>query len=379
MVTSQYDYAIVYRNLEGGELGQQRVNPDWGPLRAGLELKAARCGHPELLRSSREALVTVEPVPQAPARLPYCSGFRGTLRVSGTDPHHTEHGISHVFPAAAYFKESARRGAARLVADGVLAENQQFLYQVLAYPSPTRAALPPGVSRPDFEVEELDGELPLTVGRLDVYRQQSVPFGRETASDLPVFVPQQVIDEMSALTVEAGRVETGGILIGRLIYDASGPEVGVVVTAQIPARLAEGEQTKLTFTPQTWAAVDAAMALRKTEDLLFQGLWHSHPARWWCAPQCPPERRRVCPLTVDFFSTDDVQMFRTVFPKAFHVAHVVTHTDDGLRHALFGYRDGVVAQRGFHIMPSQSQRPPALIEAVASVEGDKAYAKEVCH
>jgi len=73
-----------------------------------------------------------------------------------------------------------------------------------------------------------------------------------------------------------------------------------------------------------------------------------------------------------FFSEDDVCLHETVFPAAYHTALVVTNTDEGLQHALFGWRHGMVGQRGFHIL--NPDRPWQPVNAtIAPIQGEKPH------
>jgi hypothetical protein len=147
----------------------------------------------------------------------------------------------------------------------------------------------------------------------------------------------------------AGNRETGGILIGHLHRDAEAAELFVEITAQIPVAHAPAAVNKLTFTPETWTAAQNAVDLRRNQEL-FQGWWHSHPVHEWCK-NCPPERKAACPLAKGFLSGDDCQLHRTVFPKAFTTAMVVSDVaeDRDVVHTLFGWRRGAIERRSYHI------------------------------
>jgi hypothetical protein len=141
------------------------------------------------------------------------------------------------------------------------------------------------------------------------------------------------------------------------------------VTAQIPAQHVKQELTRLTFTPATWTAVDAALALRGNREIQL-GWWHSHPASHWC-DECPPEVRQRCPKAGspagDFFSTHDAALHRAVFPRAYSIALVLS---DGCGNAgnpswrLYGWRCGTIAARGFHLLH------PGRTPAAALSEGE---------
>jgi proteasome lid subunit RPN8/RPN11 len=169
-------------------------------------------------------------------------------------------------------------------------------------------------------------------------------------TDLPIFIPERVLEEAVAAATDAGEREAAGVLLGRFARD---PEAGTVylnVTAQVPAREAVADEASFTFTGSTWAAVSAALALRGAGERIV-GWHHSHPRSVWpCAGcECPPERRPTCPSRHPFFSPKDVHLHRTVFQSAFNVALVVSfQADPRPRLDLFGWRWHGVAPRGFY-------------------------------
>src|SRR5262249_7991779 len=159
------------------------------------------------------------------------------------------------------------------------------------------------------------------------------------------------LEEALALTEEGGSVEIGSILLGRLHRDAGAGEAFLEITAQIPARHTVAESMKITFTAATWTAVQAAIDLTRQGEQIV-GWFHSHPAKFWCNPKCPPAARRHCPLTRahSFLSTQDRALHRAVFAKAYCVALVVTNAEAGLEIALFAWKNALLTQRGFHIL-----------------------------
>jgi hypothetical protein len=105
---------------------------------------------------------------------------------------------------------------------------------------------------------------------------------------------------------------------------------------------------KLTFTPEAWAATDAAIRLRNQGEIHL-GWWHSHPIRAWCQ-NCPAERQAVCRYNDEFFSEHDAALHRAVFPRSYSVALVVNDRAAGdLTHSMFGWWMGQIAPRGFHV------------------------------
>jgi len=175
----------------------------------------------------------------------------------------------------------------------------------------------------------------------------AVAQGDANPGDLEVVVPQTVIDQVCALTTAAGSNETGGVLLGHLCRHRAGADVGLEVTAQVPAKHTVSEPEKLTFTSETWTDVRSAVALRNEGELLV-GWWHSHPAFSWCA-RCPIERQRTCQFASGFLSVDDKALHRSVFPSAFTQALVITNSAAGLDNRMFGWRNGVLRPRGFRV------------------------------
>jgi len=347
MIHNPHRFVVEFRTPDGRPLGQETVEEVWA---AACEWARFACLRKEgRAVSAAGSRMEIEPVADGQSGLPYASGFR-VIVSSGPDR------LGQAEFPLTYFSRQALAASARLVGKGLLAQGDKLRYRLLAFPvtEPAVRTAPPGL-----EMDEVEQPLPLKRSSFAALTAQASAFGEETPEDIPIFMPQQVIEEANELTTQAGAAETGGILLGHLHRDESLPDVGVVVTAQVPARLAEGELDKLTFTPDTWAAVRAATALRKSDELMV-GWWHSHPAKFWCSPQCPPERRRECPLTRDFFSEDDQCLHETVFNRAFQVAMVVTHTDDGLKQALFGWRAGTIRRRGFKIL--KGDRACAAVE-----------------
>ena len=358
MIKNDYQFALEFRTTKGRALAQRPVEANWEPASEWLRFDLWRKGQRPEDAAGAEA--AIEPVNGEGAAAPYASGFRVTLAREGRRVGSCE------FPLT-YFGPQAREASAVLVKQGALTEGERFNYRLMAYPRLETAAK--GGAAAAFTVSEVLTPPPLQPSSFRELAAGAVPFGDVLAGDVPVFLPQQVMEEVAEITEQAGAIETGGILIGRLCRDASLPEIGLVVAAQIPARHARGELHQLTFTAETWAAVQAALALRRTDELML-GWWHSHPAKFWCSPQCPPERRRECPLTRNFFSEDDVCLHESVFSKAFHIALVATNTDDGKKHALFGWREGMVRQRGFHIL--KTSRPLTAVAAAPNEENPNA-------
>ncbi len=199
-------------------------------------------------------------------------------------------------------------------------------------------------------MEERVAPLHVLDSSLQEWQQRATPVGLVDSDDMPAFVPQQLLDEVAAQTLaERGR-ETGGILIGKLHRDAALPEIFAEVTAQIPAEHTRGDAVKLTFTHDTWAAVDAAIKLRGRNEI-YLGYWHSHPVFEWCKTrECTLEKQATCKLA-SIFSTDDENVMRTVFPRGHSIALVANDTAfQDLTFSWYGWREGSIQPRAYYLM-----------------------------
>ena len=369
MLINEFQLLLEIRSIDGRVLGQRRVEPNWEPACEAARFACWRKTPGSVAAFSADAVI--EPIAQQSNGLPLAIGFSVTLMADGKPLDRCEFPVT--YPG---FTARAHAISSEMVTAGLLKDGETFRYQLLAFPRERANGRQP--AQPLFNVVDVVRAPPLKPASFATLMSAAVPFGELTAGDMPVFIPQQILDEASALTRQADRVETGGILVGHLCVDGSIPEIAVHVTAQIPARYAAGEVGKLTFTAETWAAVQAALALRRSDEIMV-GWFHSHPAFAWCekSAQCPSERSRGCALMQSFFSADDVFLHETVYPSAYNIALVVTNTNntgDGLKHALFGWRQGTVRQRGFHILnPDRSWKP-----VNATVQGGKTYATPPC-
>jgi hypothetical protein len=184
-------------------------------------------------------------------------------------------------------------------------------------------------------------------------RSREVAPERAVDGDLPVFVPQCVIDDATELALANPEDEVGGVLIGQVCRDPRSRAMFIEVTAQIPAIHTQSTSTSLTFTPETWAAVRSAADLRGRGEI-WLGSFHTHPVRAWCA-KCAPESQAKCPMRGNFFSTTDVALHRAVFLAAYCVALVVSDSVSGIDISCFGWRRGRVMSRSFHVVDGRAE------------------------
>jgi hypothetical protein len=283
----------------------------------------------------------VEPVWDGRAGEPIVAAFRAVVG-----------GVSREIPKA-YVRGAVQDASAALVEQGVLASGDVYRWVVTALPT---VAAGGGCPEDDFVVEEIVRPLPLAGGSLAEFAGRARAAGASGSDQgrMPVFVPRAVLDEAEDLARAAHDVETGGVLVGRLCRDdvadgAGPPALFLDVTAQIAAPHTRAESARLTFTADTWAAVQAALTLRRRDEVPV-GWWHYHPD--WCRLRgCPPERRERCPGASAFFSAEDVHLTRTCFPAGHHVALLVSDsTPAGLAWSMYGWWQGMVSARGFHVL-----------------------------
>ena len=342
MIENGYDYAIdVYTN-DGKALGHVPIEVDWEPARQDVSFRAVRRGVHAADRGAAGDVTAVEPVWDPVRHEPIVAGFR--VRIAGGNG---DAAISGDFPLG-YFKGLARLVSAGFVEQGLLKAQELFRYNVLAV---KKADPPEDPPRPAFTVAEVTPPLPLQKASLAELRDRAAPSGLMAPDDPPVFVPQPVLDDAIALTKKAGANETGGILIGHLKQDTATPEIAVEVTAQIPALHTRSEVTRLTFTAETWTAVRHAIELRRRAEIMV-GWWHSHSFMKELCKDCDKAPGQTCNVHSAFMSDEDVAVCRAVFPRAYSVALVISDSPcSGVLPALFGWRQGLIEERGFHVLP----------------------------
>jgi len=335
------------------------VQPDWVPALEWARFQAwRRTNSPEVELGEPQG--HIEPIFDPERGRPYVEALRAVVEgEQGT-------GAAAEIPLA-YFYELARNASSSLVSAGKLEVGEVFEYRVCAYADHQRGARPAGneAGEPgaawDVEVTPLAQKVMLEEQRLDDYLRAAVPEGTITADQPVVLIPAGVLNECMELMEGAGAAETGGILLGHLRRDSKRHDLFIQVSAQIPAREAQQELSRLTFTAETWASVEAALALRGRDEL-FVGWWHTHPSDHWCR-DCPPEKKEQCPMAGrgDYFSAHDARLHRTVFPRAYSIALVLggsCSADARPKCRLFGWEQGMIASRGFYVL-DDPKRPAA--------------------
>lgn len=339
-LTFPYRFAVVMFGEDRTNLGTVAANRDWEPVHEWTRLYFQRRG--ELSLDGCET-ASVLPLWEQSLGEPYCRGYRVQIAQPGRPP------VASDFPHT-HFRDFASAVATAYVEQKKLREGEHYSYVVVAHPIPPEASKAGGLS-----VTNASPGVPAQEASLEAFLARAKPSGVVDIDDIPVFVSRQVLDEATTRTHSEEGTETGGILIGMLWRDTAAGEIFAEVTAQIAAEHTRGSNAKLTFTPQTWAAADAALRLRRRGEIHL-GYWHSHPVRTWCkGKRCSPETQKVCRLAKDFFSTDDEAVMRAAFPRAYSIAIVVNDTAfTNLTFSMFGNREGITQPRGFYVLEEKA-------------------------
>jgi len=315
VIHDHYQYAVEIERLDRTPLGQFPIVMDWEPAREWACFMTLR----EADNSTRpNADATVEPEWDRSQGEPFVGGVRVRFNGSENSPRPVSLPLS-------YFRKAATGASQKLVEKKLLQDGEQFHYSVVAFHASTISNRKLGL---DLEVQELPSPVSVRLTPSRGMFDRATAFGTAHEADVPVFIPQMVLDHAANLTREAARAETGGVLIGHVSRDTANRQIYLAITDLIPAKHTRANATQVTFTPDTWSAVDAAIHLRHDDEVML-GWFHSHPAKFWCSPKCPPEARRECPLGRTFFSGEDCMLHRAVFPMAYCVALLVTNTTPG--------------------------------------------------
>jgi hypothetical protein len=357
-----YQYVLELFKEDRTPLGRVPVVVDSRPMLEWVRFAGIRAAR--LPPTMQDGGSRVEPVWHPQAGRPYVGWFRA--RVARSDGG----AFDRLIPVA-YLSEYARQASVPLVERGDLAAGESFWYLVLALPAePDAESAPSSALR--LRVEEVSHSLSLrSASRAELLR--SVEAAAETDADdpddPPVFLPREVLDEAIEQTRLADVEETGGILIGHLCRDADASEILIVVTAQVSARHTRSELTRLTFTADTWADVQRAIDSRGRGEI-YLGWWHSHVFMKETCKNCEKSRDGTCQASAPFMSAEDRALHRTVFPRSYSIALVISDSPcAGLSWRLFGWRYGMIAPRGVHVL--RVSRPVGAVPMVAPPVGEQ--------
>jgi proteasome lid subunit RPN8/RPN11 len=361
MPACAFRFVLQLDDERGDRLGQAPFDPDWLPAVEHARFCAIRSRR--LPATTPTPPARIEPVWHTDDGPPTVACVRLLLLDAGPECR-TEIPLD-------YFRAQAQIASRQLVDRGLLRIGDVFRYRVCAFPAPGRdRGTGDDPHATGLEVRDLPSPLHISDTPVEPYLDRSLLVGDDDPEDPPVFLPQRLLEEAQGLVRETIDTETGGILIGQLHRDTvDRAMVFVELTALVPARHADRQAMKLTFTPRTWSDARAALALRGRREAIV-GWWHSHPD--WCK-DCDPQRQVRCPLRTVFFSSDDVALHRTVFPGAHQLGLLLSVRAARIIPALFGWRRGVVTHRGYHLTGERAA-PEAPGPAQAATVGGNEHA-----
>ncbi len=339
MTTNMYRNAIAIYSKDGTCIGKVPVTVNYDAAIEWTWFRALRGNRIEATDDTHAS--EIGPLWHSRIGEPYLDGFRVTISPESGEEYHEDFTID-------YFEELTQAISTQLQKKDLMKEGEIFLYFVMAYPDRERDEQPAG-PKLSFTTEAVAPPLPIKESSLNVFTNASSLIAQLHSDDMPVFIPRRILEETKKLSREAGAKEVGGILIGHLHRDLGVPEVFVEITGQLPAEHTVAELHSLTFTPETWTAAQAALDRRGNGEI-YLGWHHSHPIGQWCK-KCKKKEKNACPLNGNFFSEHDRQFQRTVFPRNYTVALVVTDISrENVTHSLFGWRRGRMERRGYYIL-----------------------------
>lgn len=291
----EYDYMLELYNVTGTLLERVEADPDFVP--------AIECARFQAFKRDLRAIDEGYVVPiWREAGPPYVKGVEAVV------PCERDRESTATY-STALFQAQAETASAGLIKSGLLQDGEQFLFVVKATPRPLR----PGSS---LDLEFVDDELPAYPLRGE--RDRCEFAGAVTGvrgigeGEFDVFVPECILSEAEELMTGAGSNETGGFLLGRLWRDRASRSPFMEITGFVPAAYTQATDTRLTFTPESWAALHAAIDLRGDGEMVA-GWLHTHPCESWCKCHDSIEKMRECPHNLQFFSNYDCVLHRTVF------------------------------------------------------------------
>jgi len=329
-------FLIDILQSDGVQLGSIPVAPDLDPALESARFAAVRRGY-----SPNDVAgfpVRVVPIWDETRQEP----FVGALQVEITLP--DMQSIVGTIPIG-YFHGIAQDASAQLVERGVLAAGEVFVYRVRAFPSDIERTAGPSNAE-DTEFDEIITPVRTQQRAVPDLDRDALALGPQSIRDALVLLPQQATSEILERSRLSPEREIGGFLLGYVHRAAGGCDVFVRVTEQVPARHAQSHPSKLVLTPDTWRDVQKVIALRGKGELLL-GYWHLHP--WFCRP-CPTESRERCAFRLPFYSREDRELHAACFPRAWSLGLLVSdHGTESPSVTLYGWRDGVIVERGFHV------------------------------
>ena len=346
MWQSDYQYYATLSTPDGGHVAEVRLDVDWIPALRWAEFERFQNGD---MAAACPAPPLIEPIWEPESTPPFIAGAminHGTDRIE-----------SSRFPLG-YFSAAISAATSQLLTSDKLSPGQSFTYQIYALlDKQSRKPVDPGADivsldePPAIELADLAWLLARAETNVAIDNGDGDDLaGLQSVNDaMPVFVSRSLLDEARSLGQAAGDVETGGILVGKLLRDGNGTLFSMV-TAQIPAEHTRATRASLGFTPETWASVNAAISLRASDEITV-GWWHSHP--FFCS-QCTPANRALCPFAAPMFSAADRALHREIFQKPWSIGLLLSFLGQPQpSYNLYAWNHGQIDDVNFSILPDQ--------------------------
>jgi proteasome lid subunit RPN8/RPN11 len=180
--------------------------------------------------------------------------------------------------------------------------------------------------------DEINDEVGL--GSPDLGRRKHRRWGNPERDDVRIIFSQKAYAQASTHAQSEPRREVGGVLLGK-VYRAEGVTY-VEITETLAAPLTAAGATELTFTLDSWSAINRERE-RRFPGLTMVGWYHTHP------------RMAV------FLSGADVFLHQNFFPQPWHVALVIEPYSH--QAGFFIPKAGqLVAATGFYELFDQAQK-----------------------
>jgi hypothetical protein len=256
----------------------------------------------------------------------------------------------------------AQRGSTRLLADGQLTENDNYIYELKARPGPTTPQRMP--EQAGMKITTRTTPLRFATRPLEPLLATTRTVGEIVDDVLPVIFTEAA-HEKSRLFARRGAsqtpaVETGSILLGELSACPDSGEMFVTVDDAIEVVDAEQEEFSLIPSSRSWARVQAVLDRLTSTDSAgtrrLVGQSHGHNFGLEGEPCALCATARQCSRTNVFVSAADRTFMRTVFAgQPFALCWIAgTNARAEEVSSLFTLRAGVLQARGYHVVASFS-------------------------
>ncbi|MBM4042814.1 MAG: hypothetical protein FJ290_30365 [Planctomycetes bacterium] len=275
----------------------------------------------------------------------------------------------HVFPPAA-FEDVAWRASQKLIRDGQLKSGDLYYYDVIVDRRPVaelamrrQAAAPFTVTAKPTPLAYLTLPLAPLAERAEAIGDMGEPWS-------PVFYTRAALEKAERFArrgaLAAHPVETGGVLVGPLCSCPDTGEFFLVVCDAIELLEAESTEYSLTYSGATWTHVQRTLGALQADPttacyrILGQAHGHNFSPHFGEKKCEDCDQFATCTLTSVFPSVSDRRWTRAVFARQpWAVCHIFGLTArGGHAQALYGIRQGALAERGYYVLPDFAPAGP---------------------